>query len=78
MFILSQSKLSMESKKNCYKSVRAHQPEERYKINSQNYTVIWSQMFILSQFELSIESKKFFKNSFKIHQLKGRYEITSK
>ena len=32
MFILSQSKVSMESKKFFYKSFKAHQPKEGYEI----------------------------------------------
>ena len=70
MFILSQSKLSLESKKFSHKKFKAHQPKEGYEIKSQNDIVIWSQMFISSQSKLSMESKKFFYKSFKAHQPK--------
>ena len=73
MFISSQSKLSMESKKFYYKSFKAHQPKEGYEIKSQNYEVIWSQIFILSQSKLSIKLKKFFDKRFKAHQPKLGY-----
>ena len=63
MFILSQSKLSTESKKFLYQPFKGHQPKEVNKIKSQNYAVIGSQMFILSQYKLSMESKKFFKQN---------------
>ena len=66
--MLSQSKISIEFKKKNYKSFKAHQPKEGYKIKIQNYAVIWSQMFISSQSRLSMESKKFFYKSFKAHQ----------
>ena len=44
-FISSQPKLNIESKKFLYKSFKAHQHKEGYKIKSQKYAVIWSQMF---------------------------------
>ena len=70
MFIPSQSKLSMESKKLFYKTFKAHKPKEGYDIKSQNNAVFWSQMFISSQSNSSMESKKFSYKSFKAHQLK--------
>ena len=69
MFISSQSKLSIESKKFFYKSFKAHQHKEGCGIESQNYVVIWSQKLISSKSKLSIESKKFFNKSCKDHQL---------
>ena len=78
MFILSQSKLSMESKKFFNKSYQANWPKGGYGIKSQNYAVIWSQMFILSQSKVSMESKKFFYKSFKAHQPNYEYTFHSK
>ena len=75
MFILSQSKLSMESKRFFYESFIAHQPEEGYEIKIQNYAVIWSQMFSLPQSKLSIKSKTIFYKSLIAHQQKKRFEI---
>ena len=68
MFILSQSKLSIESK-----SVKAYLPKEGYELKNQNYAIIWSQMFISSQSRISVESKKFVSKSFKAHQPKEGY-----
>ena len=73
MFILSQSKLSLESKKFCHKKIKAHQPKEGYEIKSQNYIAIWSQMLISSQSKLSRESTNLFYKSFKAHQPKEVY-----
>ena len=69
MFISSQSKLSVESKKFFNKSYQANWPKGGYGIKSQNYAVIWSQMFILSQIKLSIKSKKFFDKVLKLTNL---------
>ena len=77
MFISSQSKVSMESKKFFYKCFKAHQPKEIFKIKSPNYVVIWSQMFILTQSKVNMESKKLLYKSVKAHQPKEEYEIKS-
>ena len=75
MFILSHSKLNIESKQLLYKSFKTQQPKEGYAIKSPNHAVIWSQMFISSQSKLSLESKKFFYKSFKADQPKEGSEI---
>ena len=78
MFISSQSKLSMESKKFLNKSYQANWPKGGYGIKSQKYAVILSQFFISSQSKLSIESKKFFHKTFRAHQPKWGYRIDRK
>ena len=65
----------MKSKKFFNKSYQANWLKGGYRIKSQNYAVIWSQIFISSQSELSMESKKFCYKSFKAHQHKKGYEI---
>ena len=77
MFISSQSKLSMESKKFFNKSYQANWLKGGYEIKSQNYAVIWSQMLISSQSKLSMESKKLLYKSCKWEQPKEGHGIKS-
>ena len=73
---LSQSKLSMKSKKFFDKSLKLTNLNVDID-KSQNYAVIRSEMFILSQSQLSNKSKQFFDKSLKLTNLNEDIEKIS-